>query len=262
MKKPPPFKTKAQLAYEYLRDAIISAALKPGTRVMPSQVAEELGVSEVPVREAFRMLESEGLLEITPHVGAQVTAIKPEEVEEVFLIRTVLEAFAARTVAGRYPPEGLDHLRELLADMERAVAAGDFVLYGRLNTEFHRSIYSATPFGRLRKLIYELWDSNERSRSVFLMVPERVAQSLAEHKQIVEALELGDGRQVEVLLRHHKGRSFAELLEQVEATDEHPGRKPELYEAWQSIVDDHRNGRWVRTAPGAGNDGDAADSAD
>jgi len=237
------FKTKTQIVYEYLRDKILSAALEPGTRIMPSEVAEELGTSEIPVREALRMLESEGLVRITPHVGTQVLGLDPAAVEEIFLIRTVLEAFAARTVAYNCPETTLQTLEELLNEMRVAVEQNDYAAYGRLNTEFHRTLYSATPFPQLGRIIKDLWDRSERSRWVFRMVPDRLASSLQEHQELLDALKRGDGGHVERLLRFHKGKSFVQLLHQMaDAEYSASERRNTLESIWRGIIHDGDNG--------------------
>lgn len=205
--------TKADLAYRILKENIINGYLKPGTRLIQKKIAEELHISEIPVREAFKRLQSEGLITITPHSGAQVTDLDQEELEEVLAIRGVLEGFAARTALLTVTSQDVEKLKSILKKMEECIQENDRTKYGVLNQEFHRLLYSLSPYKRLQKMIDDLWYGAERSRSVFTLVPDRIKTSYEEHRQMIDALEAGDGDRLEQLVREHR-RTVARHLRQ------------------------------------------------
>lgn len=211
----PSFTTKTDAVYKALREHIVNGDLESGTRLIQKQIAAELGVSEIPVREAIRQLQAEGLVVVTPHSGAEVASFRPEEIEEALAIRGVLEGFAARTAVRRIAPEMLAELRCILDDMERCVETDDKARYETLNREFHTKLYSLSPYPRLQKMIKEIWYGAERSRSVFKLAPDRLHPSHQEHLAILEALVKGDEARVEELVRLHRSNASRALLESV-----------------------------------------------
>jgi DNA-binding GntR family transcriptional regulator len=153
----PSFSTKTDVVYKALREHIVNGDLEPGTRLLQKKIAEELGVSEIPVREAIRHLQAEGLVVVTPHSGAEVASFRPEEIEEALAIRGVLEGFAARTAVGRATPGAIAELRSILGDMERCVENDDRASYGILNRKFHSKLYALSPYPNIQKMIEEIW---------------------------------------------------------------------------------------------------------
>ncbi|NPV70023.1 MAG: GntR family transcriptional regulator [Firmicutes bacterium] len=211
----PRFTTKTEVVYRALREHIVNGDLEPGTRLLQKKIAEELGVSEIPVREAIRQLQAEGLVVVTPHSGAEVASFRPEEIEEALAIRGVLEGFAARTAVGRAAPGAIAELRSILDNMGRCVENDDRANYGILNHEFHTKLYALSPYPKLQKMIEEIWYGAERSRSVFKLAPERLRPSHQEHLAILEALEKGEEERVEELVRLHRSNASRSLLDSV-----------------------------------------------
>ena len=123
MTAPLPFRTKADIVYDELRERILSGRLAPGDRVPISRVARELGVSDIPAREGVKRLEADGLLEFATHKGAIVPRMGRHEIEELFAIRAELEALAVRRAAEEITPEQLTELRRILDAMAEAEAA-------------------------------------------------------------------------------------------------------------------------------------------
>jgi DNA-binding GntR family transcriptional regulator len=208
MGEPVQFRTKADVVYEYLREQILNGELRPGDRVPINRVARELGVSDMPAREGVKRLEADGLLSFTAHKGAVVTSMGHHEVEELFAIRTELEALALRLAAPRITSAELAELRTILDAM--AVAEPDE--YGRLNREFHLRAYAAQPYLKLRSMIESLWDSSDWCRRMFTAEVDTMRTSLAEHEAIYEALSRGDGEAASVFLRAQKLRAGSWLL--------------------------------------------------
>jgi DNA-binding GntR family transcriptional regulator len=214
------FRTKGQLVHEHLRERILSGEYSPGTRLPISVIARELGVSDIPAREGIKRLEAEGLLEFETHKGAVVTQVRADEVEELFAIRSELEALALRQAALTITPEVLVELRRLLDEMAAAERAGDAVAYGRLNREFHFAIYDAQPFRRLSTMIRNLWDSTDWCRRIFASATDYLPASTAEHEGIYRALQAGDGDTAGDLLRQQKQRALDWLLVHVERSED------------------------------------------
>jgi DNA-binding GntR family transcriptional regulator len=209
------FKTKADLVYAHLREQILEGSYEPGARVSISAVARELGVSDIPVREGIKRLESEGLLKFETHKGAVVKSLNSLEIEELFAIRGELEALAMHRAASAITGDTLAQLRALLDQMSAAEHAKDGIEYGRLNREFHLTIYEAQSFERLSSMIRNLWDATDWCRRTFVEDSGNVLASKAEHEEMYEALKAGDGRAAAEALKKQKRRACVWMLEHV-----------------------------------------------
>jgi DNA-binding GntR family transcriptional regulator len=196
-----PRKTKVALVYEELKRSIMDGEYEPGSRVVGDQLAEQLGMSAVPVREAIVRLASEGWLEISPHVGAVVPPFDPNEILENALIRAALESSATRLATPHLTASHFRELRRYLDAMDEAAAEGS-PHYPRLNLEFHQLILSACPYKRMRDLVQQVAERTMRLRTVTL-VPHYVGASQAEHRELVRALEAGDADRAEDISRRH-----------------------------------------------------------
>ena len=173
---------------ERIRTRIAEGIWGPGVRLVERDLAEEFAVSRVPVREALRALESEGFVELLPRRGAVVRELTRSVVADLFDIRQVLEALAARLVAERIDEEGLARLGAVVADGRRAVEAGDHSECGTANTAFHDTLLLLSGNDSLRSVLEPV---SGRLRWLFRQTTdhERVQ---AEHEQLYTALALGD----------------------------------------------------------------------
>lgn len=204
------YRTKTDLVYQELRRQILDGRFPPGARIVVDQLALELGTSKVPVREAIVRLAGEGWLEMRPHVGATIPELRPEEIVETSLIRSVVEGAAVRLAASHMTAATLDRLRSLLTQMERAVT--DVARYPELNAKFHAAAFEACPHPNLRSMAQSLLEKSFRLRTVRFL-PEYLAESQIEHRNLVTALERGDGQRAEEIIRHHVEHA-GELLSQ------------------------------------------------
>lgn len=204
-------KTKNVAVYNRLRQDIIKGKLKPGQKVVMAELAKAFGLSETPVREAIRRLESEGYVNFTPHMGAIVTKIDKNELAEIYLIRIALEELATRLAAPHVAAKDIDFLNRKNREMEMAIQQGRYENLAAMNKAFHLRIYKLAPFPRLYKMICDLWDTYERWPSVFSYVPERAAASVEEHKKIIQALRNGDMAQADRLIKEQKERTMEAL---------------------------------------------------
>lgn len=201
--------TKADRAYEGLRQAILTGVLEPKEQINPKAVAAEFGMSVIPVREALRRLEQEGLIVIKPHVGAAVRELPIAELRENLLIRSELEALAVRLAAPFMTTEILVQLQVLLDKMDGCISRKHYEHFGALNRQFHMTLYQATPERGLIRLIEQQWDQVPRGASVFALVPEHAIAAQKEHLEIFDALKRGDGEIAANLTREHKLRAIA-----------------------------------------------------
>lgn len=205
------FKTKTQVVHERIREEIIAGKIKPGQRLVISDLAKDFGHSEIPVREAIRQLESEGIVQVTPHVGAVVSEINEKEFLEIYIIRIELEVLATRLAVPHIGEKALNKLNSLIQKAEIAIDEGKHEKLGTLNKDFHLSIYQAGPYSYLYRMILGLWEKFEFSNSVFAYVPDRAVPSWYEHRQIVEAIKNKDADLAAELVREQKFRTKTAL---------------------------------------------------
>lgn len=198
------YKTKAQMAYEALRETILNGSRPPGQRLVARGIAAELGMSEIPVREALQRLGREGLVTLMPHVGARVSDLLLDELGEILLIRSELEGLATRLAADHVSEELLSELERQIKAMDAVINSGNLERYGAMNRRFHQTIYNIVPYPQLRALIEELWNQEPRARSVFVLNPRRARASHVEHRQIMAALRARDGQTAGRIVRDQK----------------------------------------------------------
>lgn len=201
------FKTKSEAVFEGLRQKIFNSELKPGQRIVISEVAKEFGTSEIPIREAIRRFESEGLVTVTPHVGPIVSVLKNCEFIEIYLMRIELESLATKLAAPHMRESDINDLKKIICEEERAVLENEYSRLGPLNKEFHLRIYQTGPYPNLFKSIVDLWGRYELAQKIFAYAPNRVIPSLEEHKMIVDALAENNGTLAAKLVRKQKNKT-------------------------------------------------------
>jgi len=192
--------SRAVLAAEQIAAMIMRGELQDGDRLIEEDLAGRLGMSRLPVREALRTLEQEGLVTVLPRRGAFVTRYGPREIAEVYDVRAELLGFAARLVAQTIDAERLDALERILDEMREAVAREDYAAYVDGHQRLRRSVWEATPNSLLRDLIWQVWRRGLRLRAVALQLPGRMARSLHVHEQLVRALRDRDAYYAERLM--------------------------------------------------------------
>lgn len=211
---------------ERLRALILTGEYGPEERLIEEQLAERLGVSRTPVRQALTLLEAEGLVELAPNRGATVRSFTVADVWDIYDLRAVLEGHAARRAAGRIQGDEVGRLRELAAQMEGL--AGRFEDHEQeiralvaLNQEFHGAVVEASRNKRLFRLINRTVEIPLMFKAFFWYTPHERVISNHYHRQILHALEDGDADRAEIVMREHvyEGRDFviAALEEDVNA---------------------------------------------
>jgi DNA-binding GntR family transcriptional regulator len=213
---------KSRAIYVALRERILSNDIAPGTRLVMREVANEYDASDIPVREALRMLERDGLVETAPYRGARVTTLTAKEVQETYFIRSHLESIATGLAAERITDAELAQLDALMRRMQAAVDAHDGPRFSELNVEFHRTIVASCGNDMLRELTMDIWQRHSGFQRVFRMVPDRPAQSQSEHEGILAALRDHDAERAARLALLHKrsvGESVSALVDSEDGSD-------------------------------------------
>jgi len=189
--------------YRALRDQILTGALVPLTRLVELQVAQQFAVSRTPVREALKRLIAEGLVVGDSLRGMVVRDVDPAEVEDIYIIREVLDGLAARLAASRASESDLTRLHLLMELMDESAAAQRWEAVVQINIKFHEVLYTAAGNERLTLIGRSLQDAVRRYSPRALSDPDRVAAVLKEHAEIVRAIEARQLEAAEVSARSH-----------------------------------------------------------
>lgn len=200
---------------ETLRDAIRKGILEPGERLMEVQLADELGISRTPVREAIRKLEQEGYVIMMPRRGTYVSDISTNDVKEIFEIRSALESLATGLAARRIEPDELETLQNLLIEIEGYIAKNDIEKIVETDIKFHGLLYKVSRNERLVNIISNLKEQLARFRTLSMSYPGRLQETLEEHSEMVEAIANGDVSAARDAAEHHMERAEKTLLKAI-----------------------------------------------
>nr|PZN60475.1 MAG: GntR family transcriptional regulator [Sphaerobacter thermophilus] len=185
---------------DYLRRRILSGAIPGGTRLNQEELAQQLGVSRTPVREALKKLATEGLVTLLPHRGALVSELSLAEIEEMFDIRAVLEGLAMERATPRVTPEGIARAWDLIRRMDGEPSP---VRWLELNRELHESLYAYAGMPRLSKMVHDMRRNVERYLRIAHGIVGNYGKAQQEHRAIVSAVEAGDAERAGRLTAEH-----------------------------------------------------------
>ena len=191
------------VVFKTLRQAILKGELEPGERLMEIQLAERLGVSRTPIREAIRKLELEGLVLMIPRRGAEVAKISEKNLRDVLEVRRSLEELAIDLACQRIQEEELETLREAQKEFAAAVAAGDAMEIAQTDEKFHEIIYSGTGNQKLMQILSNLREQMYRYRLEYIKDANKRQILLVEHEQILKALSLRHVQEAKLAVREH-----------------------------------------------------------
>jgi len=206
---------------ETLEQAILTGEFEDGARLDEVRLCTRFGVSRTPVREALHQLAASGLLEMKPRRGAFVRMPGFVEVVEMFEVMGELEAMCGRLAAKRISDAQIKAFCSACLKCEQAEEAGDSDAYYRENETFHQVLYEASGNGFLQSQALQLQKRLQPFRRLQLRVRGRIRQSLDEHRQILKAVEDGDGEAAATLLRQHvtvQGEKFFDLMRGLDET--------------------------------------------
>jgi DNA-binding GntR family transcriptional regulator len=205
-------KTIRQKVYEHLREAILNCEIKPGERLVETDLANRIGVSRTPVREALHTLEREGLVEALHRVGYVVRPISKDEVSELCGIRLALEGVALRWALQKAPSELTEVLRKNVILCQQRLDAGDVKAFVGLDAQFHDLISRVAGSKRLMEMTQGIRRSMLRYRIQSIYSEDNVIRAITGHKAILEAIEKGDARAAQSALRAHIRQSRKDIL--------------------------------------------------
>lgn len=210
------YRTKREVAADLLREAILRGELAPGSRLVLEELSHRYAVSMTPIREAFAILEGEGLVTQLPHRGAIVTTPDRDELLELYAIRSAIEALAAHHGAARLSDANLAEMAALLAQLETFTGGWDAFL--EIDKQFHRVIYRAAGSQRWLDTIETLWQRSRRYMLASASASGAIESLHADHRAILAACRAHDGVAAGAAVRAHIERAQSRLLEQWEAT--------------------------------------------
>ena len=188
---------------EHLRGRIANGSVKPSQRLTELELTREYDVSRVPLREAFRILASEGLISLAPHRGATVIPLSEKELQELFGARSAIEEFAARKLAEDPDAHVIAELRALNRSMKTAVARLDLSGYERDNYLFHETLVQASGNGLLASYYAQVKVRFRRYQTVLAVVPKSSGTSIKEHESVLVAIARGEpGAAAEATRKH------------------------------------------------------------
>lgn len=177
------------VVFNTLRQAILRGELKPGERLMEIQLANKLGVSRTPIREAIRKLELEGLVLMIPRKGAEVAEITEKSLRDVLEVRKALEELAVKLACDRMTKEQMNRLKEAAKEFEETLKTNDVTKFAEADVKFHDVIFMATDNQRLIQLLYNFREQMYRFRVEYLKRPQYHPILIAEHEDIIQRIE-------------------------------------------------------------------------
>ena len=190
-------------AHRAIKEAILSLRFEPGMPLVESDLAQQLGISKTPVRDALQELEREGFVTRILFKGTYVTDVTMKDVTEVFQLRAVLEGLAARLAAPLFTAAELDEITSHLDASERALAAGDLATCSQRGQKLHHAIVGKANNQRLVLINRNLDEHVQRFRAMSDRITGRLGKSVQEHRRVLAALRERDGERAEQAMRQH-----------------------------------------------------------
>lgn len=196
-----------------LRDQIYKHELKPGDAIDEMVLCERYGISRTPLREALKVLSSEGLIELIPRRGSFVRSMDMAELNELFPMMAVLEGLCARGAVENCSAPELERLQQMHAELERLAEAGDIDAYYELNFVFHQAVQDLSGNKWLQRIIGDLRKVLRLARHMQLTIPGRLSASIEEHRQIMTAFENHDPEMADRNMQEHLIKQWNSLIE-------------------------------------------------
>ena len=190
---------------KYLEQKIVTGKLKPGQQIKEQDLAESLGVSRPPIREAFKILEAEGLITRVPNKGAFVTEIEEKDIWEIYTLKTALYGLGTRLAFGRLNDSLISKLEHIVSNMKKCIEQDppDITRYQALNEQFHDLMLDAADHGRLKKMAATLHNQVKRYSYRSLAERSHLQRSYKYHKAIVDAIKKGEKEKAAQLTEEH-----------------------------------------------------------
>jgi len=203
------------VVFNTLKDGILTGRLKPGERLLENQLAEELGVSRTPIREALRMLEIENLVDLIPRRGAQVKDMSEKDIKNVLEIRKVLEELAARLAAENITSKQITELKDAHKAFVDAFDRGDSTEVLAADTKFHEIIFNATCNDKLVQIISNISIQIYRYRIAYLKLLKNISVPNEQHLALIAAFEKRDSKKAQEVIKEHIADQAMEILKSI-----------------------------------------------
>lgn len=191
------------MAYNKIKDWLLNGNLKPGEIISSYKISEALNLSRTPIALALKKLEQEGFIEIIPQVGCMIKLPNINEAEEDFLIRAILEGFAAEMATYNCTGDDINELKNIHAESSIAAKNNDAALYASYNKKFHLKITKMSKMSRLISLLSNFWDNISYYSAGIDFLSERYDISVEEHRNIISAIEEGNAEKARSLMENH-----------------------------------------------------------
>lgn len=204
--------SKVDLVYEYLFNELAQLNYRSGDKLVISQIAATCNVSEIPVREALRRLESNGYVRIIPNQGAVAVGLEKSTIADIVQIKGVLEGFATRLSIDYLSTNDLENLHQINVRLRQAVEEKNDHEVSELNMKFHMTIYERIPQTELTSMITDLWRKWAVTKKIFAVSPSIRDQSYEEHEHILSLIRSRSYAEVEQYVREHKFKAMHSWL--------------------------------------------------
>jgi DNA-binding GntR family transcriptional regulator len=224
LRPPPSRQTAREVVAGYLRTEILRGGLEPGERLAVAELAEELNVSQTPVREALQQLTADGLVQSSAFRGAHVARLSADEYEEIFLMRVPLEGLAAELGAERIDADGIKRMRNALARMKEAAGRSDVDDFLQADREFHREHFLASGRDSLWNRIINMRYTAERYSRLGFQLPggSSMAETLRSHREVLDAVKAHDGARARRVLVDDLDASFGPVYDELSKRAQEP----------------------------------------
>ena len=210
-------KSNTQRAVEALRNMIFQGELGPGSDHLEGEIAQRLGMSRTPVREAALTLEAQGLVELRPRKGMRVMAVSPQDMADIYDVLTELESLAAAKAAeAGFEDSELQTLRAAIDDMDTALASDDRDAWSRADDRFHKELVRLGGNRRIQNIVAMMEDQVRRAKKITLHIRPLPLRSNDDHRSLLEAIAAGDVAKARQIHRTHREDARAVLLEILE----------------------------------------------
>ena len=213
------------VVFKTLRQAILKGKLEPGERLMEIQLAERLGVSRTPIREAIRKLELEGLVLMIPRKGAEVAKISESNLRDVLEVRRSLEELAIDLACQRITEEELDELNKAEVDFKAAIENGDAMQIAQTDESFHEIIYNSTKNQKLVQILNNLREQMYRYRLEYIKDADKRQILMVEHEHMLKALTLRHIQEAKMAVREHIDNQEITILKNLKEQENDIQRK-------------------------------------
>lgn len=204
------------VVFNTLREAILKGELTPGERLMEKQLAEKMGVSRTPIREAIRKLELEGLVIMVPRKGAEVAKITEKDIKDVLEVRATLEALAVKLACRKMDEEHLIKLKKVNEEFTQAAKENDIDLLVKKDVEFHDIIFDSTDNDKLIQIINNLREQIYRFRVEYIRMKEDCSVLAKEHDEILKSIEAKNERHAKEIVAKHVENQEKAVIEMLQ----------------------------------------------